>query len=177
MVGIEFPFVLACRPHADDADGFRSQFDKNPRDPPADILADARPTPVICGLDEGRIEERLVEVREVQLAGLLFHPSATTEPSMHPAFETAANASGIPIIFATKATWETICDDLAASERQFALANGFADTRSRQRTDQSPPICWAWRTGPAARACWSGRARCPACCRQASIVLPMRRTM
>src|ERR1700722_7318287 len=126
MVGIEFPFVLACRPHADDADGFRSQFDKNHRDHPADILADARPTPVICGLDEGRIEERLVEVREVQLAGLLFHPSATTETSMHPAFETAANASSIPIIFATKATWETICDDLAASQRQFALANGFA---------------------------------------------------
>jgi len=45
---------------------------------------------------------------------------------MHPAFETAANASSIPIIFATKATWETICDDLAASQRQFALANGFA---------------------------------------------------
>jgi leucyl aminopeptidase len=45
---------------------------------------------------------------------------------MHPAFETAANASSIPIIFATKATWQTICARLAAPMRQFALANGFA---------------------------------------------------
>src|SRR5271169_3515799 len=45
---------------------------------------------------------------------------------MHPAFETAANASSVPIIFATKATWETICASLAAPQRQFALANGFA---------------------------------------------------
>jgi leucyl aminopeptidase len=45
---------------------------------------------------------------------------------MHPAFATAANAPSIPVIFATKATWETIRGGLAASQRQFALANGFA---------------------------------------------------
>jgi leucyl aminopeptidase len=45
---------------------------------------------------------------------------------MHPAFETAANTSSVPIIFATTATWETICGGLAAPQRQFALANGFA---------------------------------------------------
>src|SRR5271163_4631376 len=45
---------------------------------------------------------------------------------MHPAFETSPDASSIPIIFATKATWDAICGGLAAPVRQFALANGFA---------------------------------------------------
>ena len=45
---------------------------------------------------------------------------------MHSVFETAPAASSIPIIFATKATWETIRADLAAPARQFALANDFA---------------------------------------------------
>jgi leucyl aminopeptidase len=41
-------------------------------------------------------------------------------------FETAPNASAIPITFATKATWEAISAELPAPIRQFALANGFA---------------------------------------------------
>jgi leucyl aminopeptidase len=41
-------------------------------------------------------------------------------------FETAPAAPSIPIIFATKATWEAIRADLPAEARQFALANGFA---------------------------------------------------
>ena len=41
-------------------------------------------------------------------------------------FETAPNASAIPITFATKATWEAISTGLPAPIRQFALANGFA---------------------------------------------------
>jgi leucyl aminopeptidase len=49
-----------------------------------------------------------------------------TETDMHSVFETAPAASAIPIIFATKATWEAIRADLAAPARQFALANDFA---------------------------------------------------
>jgi leucyl aminopeptidase len=49
-----------------------------------------------------------------------------TETNMHSVFETAPAASAIPIIFATKASWETIREDLAAPARQFALANDFA---------------------------------------------------
>ena len=41
-------------------------------------------------------------------------------------FETAPAASAIPIIFATKATWDAICAGLPGEARQFALANGFA---------------------------------------------------
>jgi leucyl aminopeptidase len=41
-------------------------------------------------------------------------------------FETAPDASAIPITFATKSTWETIHAALPAQARQFALANGFA---------------------------------------------------
>jgi leucyl aminopeptidase len=44
---------------------------------------------------------------------------------MHPVFETAPSTSAIPVIFATKATWDAICVDLPATARQFALANGF----------------------------------------------------
>ena len=40
-------------------------------------------------------------------------------------FETAPAASAIPISFATKANWETICAGLPGEARQFALANGF----------------------------------------------------
>src|ERR1700730_662092 len=49
-----------------------------------------------------------------------------TETNMHSVFETAPAAPAIPIIFATKASWETIRDGLAAPARQFALANDFA---------------------------------------------------
>lgn len=45
---------------------------------------------------------------------------------MPPVFETAPNASAIPITFVTKATWDAICAGLPAHNRQFALANGFA---------------------------------------------------
>lgn len=45
---------------------------------------------------------------------------------MPPVFETAPNASTIPITFVTKATWDAICAGLPAHNRQFALANGFA---------------------------------------------------
>ncbi|MDO8396323.1 MAG: leucyl aminopeptidase family protein [Bradyrhizobium sp.] len=41
-------------------------------------------------------------------------------------FETAPVPSAIPITFATKATWDAIRAGLAAENRQFALANGFA---------------------------------------------------
>jgi len=41
-------------------------------------------------------------------------------------FETAPGASSIPIVFATKATWEAVRADLPGEARQFALANGFA---------------------------------------------------
>jgi leucyl aminopeptidase len=41
-------------------------------------------------------------------------------------FETAPAASAIPITFATKATWQEICDGLPAEARGFALANAFA---------------------------------------------------
>jgi leucyl aminopeptidase len=49
-----------------------------------------------------------------------------TENSMPSIFETAPVASSIPIIFATKATWEAICAGLPAEARQFAISNGFA---------------------------------------------------
>src|SRR5450756_2871704 len=48
------------------------------------------------------------------------------ETIMHSVFETAPAPSAIPITFATKATWEAICAELAAPARQFAQANGFA---------------------------------------------------
>jgi leucyl aminopeptidase len=49
-----------------------------------------------------------------------------TETNMPSVFETAPATSAIPITFATKATWETICSGLPAQARQFASANGFA---------------------------------------------------
>jgi leucyl aminopeptidase len=45
---------------------------------------------------------------------------------MQSVFETASAAPAIPIIFATKASWDAIRDGLAATARQFALANDFA---------------------------------------------------
>jgi leucyl aminopeptidase len=48
------------------------------------------------------------------------------ERSMPSVFETAPAASAIPITFATRATWDTICAELPAQARQFGLANGFA---------------------------------------------------
>src|ERR1035437_6154587 len=45
---------------------------------------------------------------------------------MHSMFETSSATPAIPITFATKATWDTICANLPAQARQFALANGFA---------------------------------------------------
>ena len=48
------------------------------------------------------------------------------KPNMPSVFETAPATSAIPINFATKATWETICSGLPAQARQFALANSFA---------------------------------------------------
>jgi leucyl aminopeptidase len=45
---------------------------------------------------------------------------------MHSVFATAPAPSAIPITFATKATWDSICAGLPAEARQFALANGFA---------------------------------------------------
>ena len=41
-------------------------------------------------------------------------------------FETAPDATAIPITFATKVTWDAIQADLPDPARQFALANGFA---------------------------------------------------
>jgi leucyl aminopeptidase len=48
------------------------------------------------------------------------------EDPMPPIFETAPATSAIPIIFATKATWDAISAGLSAQARQFASANGFA---------------------------------------------------
>jgi leucyl aminopeptidase len=48
-----------------------------------------------------------------------------TETNMHSVFETAPAALAIPIIFATKATWHAIRDELPEPARQFALANDF----------------------------------------------------
>jgi leucyl aminopeptidase len=48
------------------------------------------------------------------------------ENRMPSVFETAPAASSIPILFATKATWEEICAGLPLEARQFALDNGFA---------------------------------------------------
>jgi leucyl aminopeptidase len=48
-----------------------------------------------------------------------------TETNMHSVFETAPAASAIPIVFATKATWDAILDELPAPARQFARANDF----------------------------------------------------
>jgi leucyl aminopeptidase len=45
---------------------------------------------------------------------------------MHSVFATAPAPSAIPITFATRATWDSICAGLPAEARQFALANGFA---------------------------------------------------
>src|SRR5450631_920663 len=45
---------------------------------------------------------------------------------MHSVFKTAPAATAIPITFATKATWDATCDELAPHARQFAKANGFA---------------------------------------------------
>ena len=45
---------------------------------------------------------------------------------MPPVLETTPAASPIPIMFATKSTWERVQADLPAPARQFALANGFA---------------------------------------------------
>jgi leucyl aminopeptidase len=44
---------------------------------------------------------------------------------MDSVFETAPATPAIPIMFATKATWEAICGELPAQARQFAQANGF----------------------------------------------------
>ena len=44
---------------------------------------------------------------------------------MHSVFETAPAASAIPIVFATKATWDAVLDELPAPARQFARANDF----------------------------------------------------
>ncbi len=41
-------------------------------------------------------------------------------------FETTSTSAAIPIIFATKSTWETVCAELPEPARQFAVANGFS---------------------------------------------------
>src|SRR5262249_692146 len=45
---------------------------------------------------------------------------------MHSVFEKTPAAPSIPIRFATNTTWEAIRDSLPATERNFALASGFA---------------------------------------------------
>jgi leucyl aminopeptidase len=45
---------------------------------------------------------------------------------MHSVFETEPAVSAVPITFATKATWQAICETLPAQARQFAKSNGFA---------------------------------------------------
>jgi leucyl aminopeptidase len=57
----------------------------------------------------------------------LLPPSDSTEDqSMPTVFETAPATPAIPIMLATKATWDVISSALPAPSRQFALANGFA---------------------------------------------------
>jgi leucyl aminopeptidase len=41
-------------------------------------------------------------------------------------FETAPDASAVPITFTSKSTWDAVRDGLPAPARQFAVANGFA---------------------------------------------------
>ena len=70
----------------------------------------------------------------------------------------------------------------ATGRRQFARRQRLCGkTRrmshfARRRTDRSRRCCSALRTKAASRAICSGPARCRACCRRASIALPMRRT-
>ena len=45
---------------------------------------------------------------------------------MHSAFETESIEAAIPIVFVTKATWDTILADLSGPAQQFALANDFS---------------------------------------------------
>ena len=100
------------------------------------------------------------------------------ETSMPSVFETAPT-QGIPITFATKATWDAIQAESSAPARQFALANGFA---------AKPGACLALpaadgqiaqvifgleETRTANSATRSGPACCPGCCRPASIASPI----
>ena len=48
------------------------------------------------------------------------------EQIMPPPFDSAPSTPAIPITFATKSTWDALKAELPATERQFALANGFA---------------------------------------------------
>src|SRR5271157_2420112 len=49
-----------------------------------------------------------------------------TSKAMPFSFETMSASAAIPIIFATKSTWETIRADLPEPARRFAIANGFS---------------------------------------------------
>src|SRR5690349_7972619 len=53
-------------------------------------------------------------------------PQLEDQPRMPSIFATAANASVIPITFATKPSWEAIRAALPPPGAQFATANGFA---------------------------------------------------
>ena len=48
------------------------------------------------------------------------------EYGMPSPFETTSTSASIPIIFATKSTWEAIRADLPEAAREFAAANGFS---------------------------------------------------
>src|ERR1700752_4444477 len=50
-------------------------------------------------------------------------------------FETTSTSASIPIIFATKSTWEAIRSELPEPARQFAAANDFA-----AKSGASPPL-------------------------------------
>jgi leucyl aminopeptidase len=53
-------------------------------------------------------------------------PDLRDEQGMPSPFETTSTSAAIPIIFATKSTWETIRAELPEPARQFAVVNGFS---------------------------------------------------
>src|ERR1700675_794549 len=63
---IEFPFISAGRPHAENADRLFAQGDKHHNNYAADILADAAPALVVRGQNQSAVEESLVEISEIQ---------------------------------------------------------------------------------------------------------------
>jgi hypothetical protein len=67
VFGIEFPFVPARGPHADNADAFTSEPGEYDNDNSPDVDADRDPAPigVVGRNDQGIVEKRFVQVGEI----------------------------------------------------------------------------------------------------------------
>ena len=98
-------------------------------------------------------------------------------------FETAPGASAVPITFATKSTWDAICEGLSAAgeairarQRLCRQAGGVPDLAHRRRKNRAGAVR-PGRGGQQVPRSVSARAHCPACCRPASIASPTRRMM